>query len=43
MEPRLLEAETRQFQTLANGKAKGNEWTVLAGPHRDGMMGAGNS
>ena len=43
MEPRLLEAETWQLQTLANGKAKGSEWTVLVGPHRDSMTWVGNS
>lgn len=26
------------IQTLANGKAKGSEWTVLVGPHRDSRM-----
>lgn len=39
MESRLLEAETGQFHTFANGKARGTEWTVLVRPHRDSMSG----
>lgn len=42
-EPRLLEAETRPPQTLANGKAKGPERMALGGPHRDSMTWAGDS
>lgn len=43
MEPRLLEVETWQLQTLVNGKAKGSQCTVLVGPHRDSMKWVGNS
>lgn len=33
-----MKTDTRQVQTLVNGKGKEVKWTVPVGPHRDSMI-----